>query len=90
MKDVKIYLEQDIRMDMDEFHKMDATLFEDHIKVGKKADSISTLLKFLRQFRHIPFEREKRRIRVRQHFLPKPSRRRFESVFGEFRMEKSE
>ena len=49
MKDVKIYLEQDIRMDMDEFHKMDATLFEDYIKVSKKADSISTLLKFLRQ-----------------------------------------
>ena len=49
MKDVEIYLEQDIRMDMDEFHKMDATIFEDYINVGKKADSISTLLKFLRQ-----------------------------------------
>ena len=49
MKDVKIYLEQDIRMDMDEFHKMDATIFEDYINVGKKADSISTLLKFLRR-----------------------------------------
>ena len=49
MKDVEIYLEQDIRMDMDEFHKMDATIFEDYINVGKKADSISTLLKFLRR-----------------------------------------
>ena len=49
MKDVEIYLEQDIRMDMDEFYKMDATIFEDYIKVGKKADSISTLLKFLRR-----------------------------------------
>ena len=48
MKDVKIYLEQDIRMDMDEFYKMDETILEDYIKVGKKADSISTLLKFLR------------------------------------------
>ena len=49
MKDVEIYLEQDIRMDMDEFYKMDATIFEDYIKVGKKADSISTLLKFLKR-----------------------------------------
>lgn len=49
MKDVEIYLEQDIRMDMDEFNKMDGTIFEDYIKAGKKADSISTLLKFLRR-----------------------------------------
>ena len=49
MKDVETYLEQDIRMDMDEFSKMDETIFEDYIKVGKKADSISTLLKFLRR-----------------------------------------
>lgn len=43
MKDVEIYLGLDIRMDMDEFYKMDATIFEDYINVGKKADSISTL-----------------------------------------------
>ena len=49
IKDVETYLEQDIRMDMDEFNKMDKTIFEDYIKVGKKADSISTLLKFLRR-----------------------------------------
>ena len=49
MKDVEIYLEQDIRMDMDEFYKLDKTIFEDYIKVGKKADSISTLIKFLRR-----------------------------------------
>ena len=49
MKDVEIYLEQDIRMDMDEFYKMDASVFEDYIKVGKKADSISTLLRFLKR-----------------------------------------
>ena len=49
MKDVGVYLEQDIRMDMDEFYKMDATIFEDYINVGKKADSISTLLKFFRR-----------------------------------------
>ena len=49
MKDVETYLEQDIRMDMDEFNKMYKTIFEDYTKVGKKADSISTLLKFLRR-----------------------------------------
>lgn len=49
MKDVEIYLEQDIRMDMDEFYKMDETIFKDYIKVGKKADSISILLKFMRR-----------------------------------------
>ena len=47
MTDVETYLEQDIRMDMDEYNKMDKTIFEDYIQVGKKADSISTLLKFL-------------------------------------------
>ena len=47
MKDVEAYLEQDIRMDMDEFYKFDATVFEEYIKVGKKADSIATVLKFM-------------------------------------------
>lgn len=49
LKDVKNYLENDIRMDMDEFYKFDATVFEEYVKVSKKADSISTLLKFLRR-----------------------------------------
>ena len=49
LKDVESYLEHDIRMDMDEFYKFDATIFENYIKVGKKADSIATLLKFLRR-----------------------------------------
>ena len=49
IKDVETYLEQDVRMDMDEFFKFDAAILEDYIKVGKKTDSISTLLKFLRQ-----------------------------------------
>ena len=49
LKDVEVYLEQDIRMDMDEFYKFDITILEDYINVGKKADSIATLLKFLRR-----------------------------------------
>ena len=49
MKDVETYLEQDIRMDMDEFFKFDTSILEDYIKVGKKTDSIKTLLKYLRR-----------------------------------------
>ena len=49
LKDVENYLEHDIRMDMDEFYKFDATIFEEYIKVGKKADSIAAVLKFLRR-----------------------------------------
>ncbi len=49
LKDVENYLEHDIRMDMEEFYKFDPTILEEYIKVGKKADSISTVLKFLRR-----------------------------------------
>ncbi|MBQ6801155.1 MAG: hypothetical protein IJP08_08640 [Bacteroidaceae bacterium] len=48
-KDVEMYLEQDIRMDMDAFLKFDTGILEDYIKVGKKSDSMVTLLKFLRR-----------------------------------------
>lgn len=47
LKDVENYLENDIRMDMDEFKKFDPMVFEEYIKVGKKSDSIVTLLKYL-------------------------------------------
>ena len=47
MKDVENYLENDIRMDMEEFVKFDPRVLEEYIKVGKKADSIATLLKYL-------------------------------------------
>ena len=47
MKDVENYLENDIRMYMEEFMKFDPRVLEEYIKVGKKADSIATLLKFL-------------------------------------------
>ena len=47
MKDVENYLENDIRMDMEKFMKFDPRVLEEYIKVGKKADSIATLLKFL-------------------------------------------
>lgn len=49
LKDVENYLEYDIRMDMDEFYKFNQSILEEYIKIGKKADSISTLIKFLRR-----------------------------------------
>ena len=49
MKDVERYLEEDIRLDMDEFLKMDASVFEQYIEVGKKASSIQTVLKYLKK-----------------------------------------
>ena len=49
IKDVERYLEEDIRLDMDEFLRMDTSVFEQYIEVGKKASSIQTLLKYLKR-----------------------------------------
>jgi len=49
IKDAETYLEEDIRFDMDEFHKMDPGIFEQYIAVGKKATSIKTILKLLKK-----------------------------------------
>lgn len=49
IKDVERYLDEDIRLDMDGFLKMDASVFERYAEVGKKATSIQTLLKFLKR-----------------------------------------
>ena len=42
------YLEEDLRFDMDCLEGMDADVFERYIEVGKKADSIRTILKLIR------------------------------------------
>ncbi len=47
VKDAVQYLEDDIRLDMDEFPAMDAGIFEAYAKVGKKGESIRTLLRLL-------------------------------------------
>lgn len=49
LKDVENYLGDDIRIDMDEFKKFDHAILEEYINVGKKSDSIATVLKFLKQ-----------------------------------------
>ena len=49
MKETEIYLEEDLRMELEDFKQMDARIFEAYTKVGKKAESIRTLLKILRR-----------------------------------------
>ncbi len=49
LKDVERYLEKDIRLDMEELQKMDTSIFERYIEVGKKASSIRILLNYLRR-----------------------------------------
>lgn len=49
LKDVENYLEEDIRMEIEDFKNMDASIFEQYALVGKKANSISTLIKYLRK-----------------------------------------
>ena len=46
LKDVEIYLYEDIRMDKEDFMNMDPSIFNEYIKVGKKPESINTLLKY--------------------------------------------
>ncbi|MGP1622093.1 MAG: type IV toxin-antitoxin system AbiEi family antitoxin domain-containing protein [Candidatus Cryptobacteroides sp.] len=47
LKDAEIYLEEDIRMELEDFRQMDRRGFEEYIKAGKKASSIRTLLRLL-------------------------------------------
>lgn len=49
LKDVQTYLEDDVRMDMDGFKRMKPAVFEEYAKVGKKSESIRTLLKLLKK-----------------------------------------
>jgi len=46
--DARRYLEEDIRLDIDDFMKMDVTILSEYSKVGKKSSSILTLIKLLR------------------------------------------
>lgn len=49
LKDAEIYLQEDIRMELEDFKKMDFQIFEEYLEVGKKANSIRTLLKLLKE-----------------------------------------
>ena len=49
LKDVEAYLEGDIRMDIDDFLRMDVGVFERYAQVGKKGKSIETLIKYMKK-----------------------------------------
>lgn len=49
LKDVEHFLGEDLRMEMDEFLKMDVSIFERYAAVGKKATSIQTIIKYLKK-----------------------------------------
>jgi len=49
LREAANYLEEDIRLDMDAFLEMDKQVFRDYIAVGKKPNSIRTILKLLEQ-----------------------------------------
>ncbi len=48
-KEAALYLEEDIRMELSDFKQMNPTILEEYTKLGKKADSIRTLLKLFKQ-----------------------------------------
>lgn len=48
-REAAVYLEDDIRMELSDFKQMNPSILEAYAKVGKKADSIRTLLKLLKQ-----------------------------------------
>lgn len=47
-KEAERYLEEDIRMSLEDFKQLNAEIFKRYIKVGKKGKSIMTLLKLLK------------------------------------------
>lgn len=48
LEEARIYLEDDIRIDMDGFARMDASVFEEYVLAdGKKGNSVKTILKLL-------------------------------------------
>ena len=49
LKDAEVYLAEDIRLEVEDFRQMNADVFEAYAVVGKKAESIRTLLKLLRR-----------------------------------------
>ena len=48
-REAENYLKEDLRISLDDFMQMDASVFEAYMKYGKKVTSIRTLLKLLRK-----------------------------------------
>lgn len=53
LADAEQYLEEDIRLDMDGFLNMNSLIFKQYIEVGKKSNSIKTILKYLEYERNL-------------------------------------
>lgn len=53
LTDAEQYLEEDIRLDMDGFLNMNSLIFKQYIEVGKKSNSIKTILKYLEYERNL-------------------------------------
>lgn len=49
IKSLQIYLEEELRFDMDEFYKMDANIFEQCAAVSMKKAAINNIIKLLRR-----------------------------------------
>ena len=49
IKSLQIYLEENLRLDMTEFYKMDVSIFEQCVKVSKKEEAINSIIKLLKQ-----------------------------------------
>ena len=49
LKDAEIYLEEDIRMELEDFKQMNVEILEKYISVGKKNESIRTLLRLMKK-----------------------------------------
>lgn len=49
LKDVETYINEDIRMDMEDLVNMDVSILERYAQAGKKANSIETLIKYLKK-----------------------------------------
>ncbi len=48
LKDVRLFLEEDMRFDMEALSRFDVRILSEYARVGKKASSIQTLIRFLR------------------------------------------
>ena len=53
MSDIRLWLEEDIRFDMDALSKFDCTLLEEIAQESRKQQSINTLIKFLKHEKYI-------------------------------------
>lgn len=53
LKDVKTYLEDDIRFDVDALSNFNISILEQCAKVSRKRNSINTLIKYIQNERHI-------------------------------------